>query len=77
MSKAIWEGKSTTYLQTLIISTLSLFVFTHKFGENCPISRIVTSYKSDLSIRTIRTDRVTICNVFTPDAQVVYCNHES
>ena len=39
-----------------------LFVFTPKFGEDCPIPRIVTSRKSDLSIRT---DRVMICTVFT------------
>lgn len=62
ISKAICKGKITTYLQTLIISTFFFFVFTHKFGEDCLIPRIVTSCKRDSSIRT---DSVMICNVFT------------
>ena len=52
----------TAYLQTLIISTFFFFVFTHKFGEDCPIPRIETSCKRDSSIRT---DSVMICNIFT------------
>ena len=45
--------------------TFPFFVVTPKFGEGCPILRILTSRKSDLSSRTIRTDRVMICNVIT------------